>query len=71
MLETESLDRESGSILTMLTADKKALSVICSKFITPALIAGDKWDLILSRKLLCLPPRPISRKGERVIRQRD
>jgi len=32
----------------MLAADKKALSErdICSKFITPALTAGDKWDLM-------------------------
>ena len=32
----------------MLSADKKALSErdICSKFITPALTAGDKWDLM-------------------------
>src|SRR5438034_5738859 len=32
----------------MLLADKKALSErdICSKFITPALTAGDKWDLM-------------------------
>ena len=42
------MENRRESLTIMRVADKRSLSErdICSKFITPALTAGDKWDLM-------------------------